>query len=167
MGTQTQPAPDPASHIPYRTIIDYQNTCGNGYRYDNTDSFYEYYERLHLLNMGRWNGKWRNEEQERLIDRLNVFDSITSQLELNDHQKAWVKPRFKRISLRPYTKIGGIHIVCFCLCALACRHDGRYYHPSRSCDNNDPEFVRFANNVDFSNRHLHKSYGKVKAAIED
>lgn len=139
--------------------------AGKGYRLDQSETYYEFYERLYLYNTGRWNGKWRSEPRERMIERMNILDAITSQLELTKSQKNWVKPRFKRIDLRPYNMIGGIYIVAFCICALACEVDGRKYHPSRSPENNDSEFVWFADSVGFLESHLHKAYGKVRAEI--
>jgi hypothetical protein len=139
-----------------------------GHRLDDSEPYYTFYERLNLLNIGRWNGKWRVDESwERMIDRMNILDAVISQLELTKSQKNWAKPRFKQIDLRPYTKIGGIYIVAFCICAVACESDGRRYHPSRSAENNDPEFVRFAESVGFLDKHLHKAYGKVRAAIAE
>lgn len=167
MTTETQPVPTSDAHTEYSTAIDYYTMAGEGYRLDMSDTYYEFYKRLNLLNMGRWNGKWRYEPHERMIDRLNIFDAVASQLELTQTQKNWAEYRFKYIDLRPYTRIGGISIVAFCICAFACELDGRQYHPSRSSENNDPEFVQFAENVGFLNKHLHKAYGKVRAAIAE
>ena len=162
MTTQSQSVPTPTVDR-HETIILYGTMAGKGYRLDQSEPYYTFYKRLNKANTGRWNGKWRFEPRERMIDRMNILDVVTSQLELIESQKNWVKPRFKQIDLRPYTRIGGIYIVAFCMCALACEIDGRKYHPSRSPKNNDPEFVWFADSVGFLDKHLHKAYGKVRA----
>lgn len=151
-----------AHHISNATKIDYKAMGGKGYRLDKSKSLYDYYRNLNTLNIGRWNGKWRDEEFEREIDNLARYDAIAQQAGLNPRQIARGKGMLRGLDLRRYSNIGGIDTVAFCVSTLGSSLNGREYYPTRKDENNDMEFVKLAESLNLKTRWIEIALPKIQ-----
>ena len=145
----TNPDTDNATHFNYQEAPDDQEG---------------HYRKLHQYNTGMRNGEWIDQELGRKIDALNLYDCISSTLELTPYQKERGRHLVDRINIR---KIGNdTKAVILCLCAIVVREDGRIYHPNRSNQNNDPFFITFAQQLTLSEAALKSCYNRVATEIE-
>lgn len=135
-------------------------------RKDNTISFQEHYKKLNMYNTGRWNGKWRDESHQRVIENLATYDAIASQLGLTDRQKGIGRSRFLIPDFRRYSQMGGVRIVAFCTCKLVCGEDGRDYYPTRKRENNDALFMNIADDLGLTQRNIEKVIPKLQNELE-
>mgnify|MGYP007026969358 FL=1 len=159
-----EPRTEPDTHN--ATTIRYRDMLNEGKRMDNSRSFYRFYEVLSLTNTGRWNGKWHNENHERLIENLAMYDSIASQLYLTDRQKGIGRSRFPIPDFRKYSQLGGVRMAAFCMCALVCAEDGRKYYPTMKPEDNDPEFVRMAEELGLKQDYIAKAIEKLRSELK-
>lgn len=163
---ESQPEPSTAPDTPNHTKF-YGNDDSADYhgktRLDGTETFNEYYRRLANLNTGIWTGTWADKEALRRSDNLAVFDAIAGQLELTPHQKNVARAAYDDLNLRELSSPDGIDatLVAVMVCAVACRADGRMYHPSRGDETNDPLFVDLLSGFDYRPSVVHSCYAKV------
>jgi hypothetical protein len=141
--------------------------AADGARLDGFESFAEYYNRLAEYNRGTRTG--RNRADRTLIgqrDNTVVFDTVASRLELTRYQRSRARIMFGRLDLRKLSTPNGIdvYVVAFMVCAVACRDDGRLYHPNRG--DNDELFVELADDLEIVDRLARSAYSKIIEAIE-
>lgn len=134
-------------------------------RYDGVESLKQFYHRLQLVNTLEWDWEWRDESQQRTKDRQAILDAIASSLELKTHQRERTK---KILSDAPDSMRQGyeITLLTFCAAALACKPDGRHYHPDRSARNNDSTFSAVLDRLGLSHRQVRKCYRRLESRIE-
>lgn len=166
MYDENTPEPRTGPDTRNATTFHYQEMAGEGKRKDGSRSYWSFYKRLFLYNTGRWNGKWRNENYERLIENLAMYDSVASQLGLTDRQKGIGRNLFKMPDFRRYSKVGGVRMVAFCTCALVCAEDERNYYPTRKPEANDPEFMRIAGELELEENHIQKAIERLRSELE-
>lgn len=158
--SQPEPSvePDTLNHTKF-----YGSEVGNDRRLDETESRSEHYRRLANLNRGIWVGEWADKTALRNADNLAIFDSIAGQLELSPHQKRIGRLQFGELNLRELSSPNGIDakLVAIITCAIVCREDGRFYHPSRAAKNNDWLFVDLLDSFDYRDSVIHSCYRKV------
>lgn len=141
---------------------------GNDKRLDETESRSEHYRRLANLNRGIWTGEWADKTALREADNLAIFDAISGQLDLSPHQKRVGRLQFGELNLRELSSPNGIDakLVAIITCAIVCREDGRFYHPSRGAINNDPLFVALLGRFDYRSSVIHSCYRKVLNRVD-
>ncbi len=123
----------------------------------------EYYKRLNGYNTGIYNGYWTDQTKIRRLDNLAIYDAVSSQLELTNHQKRIGRDMFDSLNLR---KIGSqVPVVALCVASIACRPDRRIYHPYRRDESNDPLFVDFVDNLDERTSEVASCYDRVAGAV--
>jgi hypothetical protein len=92
--------------------------------------------------------KWRTKEgkrKQRRQEKEDTFAVVANQLELTPYRRQQTEMAFMQLDLQ---RLGlPMELVAFCLCALAARQDGRMYHPNRSDENNDAQFLEFAQSL--------------------
>lgn len=148
------------------TKIHYQEMAGKGKRTDGIRSYWKFYNALALYNTGRFNLLWRDENHERLIENLEMYDSIASQLDLTDRQRGIGRSRFTIPDFRRYSQLGGVRMAAFCMCALVCAEDNRDYYPTRKPETNDPEFIRMAEELDLNKRYIQRGIERLRSELE-
>ncbi|ELY49864.1 hypothetical protein [Natronorubrum bangense] len=121
------------------------------------------FKRFHGYNTGVYNGHWADNKELRRLDNLALYDAISSQLELTNHQKRTGRQLFDALDLKDIG--GGAALISFCVCALVCRDDGRIYHPYRNDRNNDDLFVKFGNELGFRRKIVAACYNRVSDAL--
>jgi hypothetical protein len=144
----------------------HENDIDDDMRKDNSIPLRKHYKRLKKLNTGRWNGKWRNESHQRVIENLAMYDAIASQLGLTERQKGIGRSRFLIPDFRRYSQMGGVRVVAFCICKLVCGEDGRDYYPTRKRENNDPLFVNIADDIGLTQRNIEKVIPKLQSELD-
>lgn len=137
--TDSQPVDD--ENVEPATRIDSKDS-NNGVRYDNTESYRNFYRRLELWNRDDRNGKWVDEEKAGQDDRSAILDAVAGQLELTDYQKERAWYLLQQLGTDTF-RANPTGLVCFCVCAIACREDGREWHPDRARESNDHKFSYF------------------------
>lgn len=136
-------------------------------RLDSRETNQSLYKRLNLLNTGRWNGKWRDESHELIIENFAIYDAIASQLELTDRQKSIGRSKFLIADNGRYSQMGGVRAVAFCVCKLVCGKDGREYYPTRNAANNDSLFMKVADDFGLSQWELEKVIPKLRTELNN
>lgn len=167
MYDERQPEPSTEPDLPNHTRF-YGSEAQNGYRLDGTESFTEYYSRLANLNTGLYNGKWAVDESARWRQEdLAILDSVAGQLELTRYQKKVARIAFDGLDLRELSSPNGINatLVAIITCAIVCREDGRFYHPSRGDETNDSLFVDLLDSLDYRDRVIRSCYEKVLGRV--
>ncbi|QRV15064.1 hypothetical protein JMJ58_19485 [Haloterrigena salifodinae] len=133
------------------------------HRLDGTERISDFYSRLAAYNTGVRNGKWGDNELLREQDNLALFDAIASQLELTSYQHSRGRQAFSELSLSELSSPHGIDatLCAVMVAAVVAREDGRMYHPSRPENTNDDLFTALLADLGYSDRLVHKCYGKV------
>ncbi|QSG06354.1 hypothetical protein [Halapricum desulfuricans] len=163
---ESQPEPSTEPDTPNHTKFYGADSSANydGFRrHDDTESFTEYYSRLAILNSGIWTGHWSDKKALRRADNLAIFDGIASSLELSPHQKIIGRDQFDTLNLRDLSSPNGIDatLVAIMVAAIACRPDGRIYHPSRGAETNDTLFVELIDELGYRPGVVYSCYEKV------
>ncbi len=123
----------------------------------------EKFTRFHGYNTGVYNGHWADKEEIRRLDNLNLFDAISSYLELTKYQNKLGRNLFDSLNLKHFGY--SADLIAVCVAAYVCRLDGRMYHPSRSDSNNDDLFVSFVDGLDCSDKAAAACYEKIAARL--
>lgn len=122
----------------------------------NTRKKYRYW---HGYNSGLYNFKWANKTRLRSLDNEYMCEGITSQLDMTQLQKVRAKNILRATNLK---RVGHrADKVIFCICAYVCRYDGRDYHPRRSPERNDSEFVWFAETLGYDSDEIHAIMNQI------
>lgn len=165
MYDENKPEPRTERDTHNATTFWYQDMDDTGKRMDDSRFFWEFYRSLSKYNSGRWNLNWRDENHERLIENLAMYDSIASQLYLTSRQKGIGRSRFTIPDFRKYSQLGGVRMAAFCMCALVCAEDGRKYYPTMKPENNDPEFVRMAEELGLKLDYIAKAIERLRKEL--
>jgi hypothetical protein len=123
----------------------------------------DYYRRLSKYNYGL-NLNWADNSEQRRQEALAIFDALSGNLELTPFQKRVGRARMD--SLEIYKLGWSVEHVAFAVCAVTAREDGRLYHPNRSDDRNDSEFVRLARSLDLRPKGIDTCMQKITRMIE-
>lgn len=166
MYDEKMPEPRTGPDTQNATTLHHQEMAGKGTRMDGSRSYWKFYKALAMYNTGRFNFYWRDEKVERPIENLAMFDSIASQLDLTDRQRGIGQSRFTIPDFRRYSKLGGVRMAAFCMCALVCAEDNRDYYPTRKPETNDPEFVRMAEELDLNKRYIQKGIERLRGELK-
>jgi hypothetical protein len=163
---ESQPEPSTEPDTPNSTTFYGSDSSANydgKYRADGTETFQDHYRRLSIYNTGIWTRNWADKEALRRADNLAVFDSISSRLELTDYQTTIARQQFDELNLQELSSPQGIDatLVAIMTCAVACRQDGRFYHPAKDDNLNDSLFTSLISNLGYRDSVVHSCYGKV------
>jgi len=144
---------DEERRYPTEFIDDWQNKRGSQFDPAEVGSSASPEQRQRIYRTGQLqkdfgHNKWRTKEgkrKQRLREKRDAFDIVASQLELTPYRRQQTEMVFMQLDLQ---RLGlPMELVAFCLCALAARQDGRMYHPNRSEENNDKQFLDFAQSL--------------------
>lgn len=133
------------------------------------------YERLWRWNQGLWKSRNRVDEKEVWRqDRLNVLDSIASELELTDWQKEEAQRTLESVNLTD-TSVGQtprLEASCFCICAFTFnedvhpeREDSCIYLPHKEDENNPDHFIEAKNELGLSDTELSTALEQLRKAF--
>lgn len=131
-------------------------------RLDDTETLREHYRRLGLWNQEGRNGKWVDESQMTPKDRKHTLDAVAGQIDATDYQRerAWVLIQELSDSTLQGTAAG---LICLAACAIACREDGRSYHP----DQRRPDhFEQVRESLGFPERHYRRVYHRIETEVD-
>lgn len=140
----------------------------------------DYYHHLKLVNMGRWNGFWRDETHERYIFKKNLAEILTGHLDLKQRQRSRVAKLFTSLDLRSYRKydkyvprtVGGKRdkwpLVIFCISILTCWEQGRVYYPDPNTSDRkkDRVFARIADELELPNKAIISCVNKLRSELD-
>jgi hypothetical protein len=164
---ESQPEPSIEPDTPNHTHF-YGSDSSAGYdgtrRKDGFETFESHYSRLALLNTGIFNGKWATDESARWKqEALAIFDAIAGNLELSPFQKELGRESFGTLDLRELSSPNGIDAVLCAIMtsAIVCREDGRFYHPNRDDNTNDPLFTALIEDLGYRDRVVRSCYEKI------
>ncbi len=124
----------------------------------------EKFTRFHGYNTGVYNGHWADNEEIRRLDNLNLFDAISSYLEMTRWQKKSGRSLFDSFNLNHFGYRA--ELVAFSICIYVCRLDGRMYHPKRADENNDTLFVQYATQLPESTSTIEACYTRVSEVLK-
>jgi len=141
----------------------------------------DYYDRLNLVNIGRWNGHWSHAGHETYIFKKNLSDILTGHLDLKDYQRSRVAKLFNSLDLRKYRKydkhvprtVGGIHdkwpLVIFCISIHVCWEYGRVYYPDANTNDckKDRVFAQIADELELSDDVIISCVNKLRYDLGD
>lgn len=123
-----------------------------------------YWKRLAGYNSGVYNGFWEDKAEIRRLDNLAVFDSISSQLELTNHQKRIGRMQFDELNIREFGY--SVELIAFAVCAIVAAEDGRRYSPRAKSENTDSEFAYLADSLDFRPRLVERAIRAVRGELD-
>jgi hypothetical protein len=138
------------------------------HRLDGSERLSNFYSRLSAYNTGVWNREWGDNELLRQQDNHSLFDAIASQLELTKYQHRKGRKAFADLDLAELSSPNGIDgaLCAVMVAAVIVREDGRMYHPCRDANVNDGLFLALLDDLGYSDRLVHKCYGKVLNRVD-
>lgn len=141
------------------------NDVPNSRRLDNSESLRNHYRRLGLQNLEGRNGKWVDEKRIAPKDRKAVLDAVAGQLEVTSYQRARAWHLMQDLPDATYQG-NPIGLVSLCVCAIACRNDGRIYHPNRPKYANDKQFDHVREELGHSTKIVRQALHRVQQELD-
>lgn len=152
------------SEVKPATVFD-ESDVSNEQRLDNSESKEHLYKRLGVWNSDSYDGRRISKTRQRTADRLDVFDAVSSQLELTNYQTNEAGRSFDNLP-ESYKISHPASLVALCVCGLIANEDGRGYHPNHLNPSNDSSlFGRVAENMGFSYNEVYKCWSKLSTEV--
>lgn len=123
------------------------------------------WERFRLNNFPGQNGKWRDETVHIPYDREQTLEAVASKLELTGYQQEVAKRMLSDLSDNHF-RGNRISTVCFVVCGLAGRRDGRQYHPRSLLRGEDNQYAEQADKLGIEYSELSSAWYRIKEDVE-
>lgn len=170
---ETKPEPIVTPDTPNRTKLNPEDAPPIP-RADKSEMLPHHYRVLNLVNRGTHHRAgnnlyelWTDQKQMRRADNLALFDAVSCQLDVPEHQRRWARKLFDRLDLRHYSQPNdrgkGSVMAAVCTCAYVCWRNGCKTHPNHA--DLDERFDRFLNQMGLDRRQFRRWYGRFEEEL--
>lgn len=137
--------------------------CSNATFFNPEESNHpQKFEMFRLYNRNTWKDRREeNKEVKYRQDNLAILDAISSQLSLNDFQKAEARRFFDRIHIHDVGK--SVKLIAFGICTIVVNEDvpnGSRYHPHM--EDPDDQFESLIDELGFTESQVHSILGFIR-----